>query len=236
LTRAGVLILGAYVVVAVVTFGVVGHGILPLFDSIGPTPAYRWLRPPTLVAEGNRAPTVGERVVALGPDGSQPASISTGDGQVAVTLGPGTIPAHGRDSTVRVTVTPMDAAALTSPPPGLRADGNAYDVALTYEPSGAPVGPIVGGNIVLQVPEPASTVLFAATGAWQAHNGQRVGGPEFVGSSFEGSGHYLAAASGQPHGVGNAARHVSTLAFAALVAVLAVVVAAGPAVWRALRR
>jgi len=66
----GVALLGVYVL-AVTGTPPFGHNIRPLFEGIGPPPAYRWVKPPAASASGNVPPKPNDTDIALGPSGSQ---------------------------------------------------------------------------------------------------------------------------------------------------------------------
>ena len=69
------LILVAVYAVAVVASLPLGHGVRPLFEGIGPPPAYRWVKPPAAFAATNVPPRPNESDVALGPQGSDQATM-----------------------------------------------------------------------------------------------------------------------------------------------------------------
>jgi len=230
------IVVGVYVAVVLLTLGVGAHRLLPLFDSIGPTPAYRWVRPPGLEAVGNQAPAGAQRQILLVRAGLPPASASTDDGQFVITVGAGALAPHGVDTSVSVRVAPVDPGGLPPLPAGWRADGNAYRVTLTYLPSGQPVTATIGGNVVLQVPQRAAAVLHrSGESGWVSEPTEPAGGPAFAGGAFAGPGYYLAATTGPSQPVGGGTTRLSTLALAGAVAGLAVLLGIGPALLR-LRR
>jgi hypothetical protein len=191
--RLGVLAGAVYLVALAATALVTTQHVRPLFEGIGPAAPYRWVNPPREFAAGNQPPAPLKGSITLGP----PAALNTSDGQVIVTVGAGGFAAHGADTTIDVAIDPLDPATLGPAPAPLRADGNAYRIALTYRPSGAAVGPLAAaGNIALQVPEPAETILFSTDGhAWQRLDAHTAGQPTLEGATFTQPGFYLAATS-----------------------------------------
>ena len=97
-----------------------------------------------------------------------------------------------------VDITPLDPAKLGRLPAGLIADGNAYRLTVTYQPSQQPLGAISSpGNVIMQVPGPAETMLFSPDGrSWQRLPVQPVGAA--IGASFSRAGYYLAASRRVP--------------------------------------
>ena len=110
-----------------------------LFDGVAPPPPYRWARPPEALAPGNQAPEGGMGTVSLDAAGSAPASATTGDGQATVNVAGRAVPGERGEVSVVVRVTPLDPAIIGPPPQGLRFDGNAYRIEITYASSGTPV-------------------------------------------------------------------------------------------------
>lgn len=148
-TRVGLALVAVYVVAAVATAAIGGHRFRPLFDGGFPPAPYRWVKPPPELASGNQAPTPGSGTVPFS-GASQPMIVATGDGQANFNLPQGAFAAHPTDTSVSVSVVPLDPATLGPLPAGYAADGNAYRVTMTYEPSKAPVEHLaVAGNIVL---------------------------------------------------------------------------------------
>jgi hypothetical protein len=153
-----------YAAVLVWTVGVHTRHVRPLYDGFTPTEQYRWVEPPAFFASGNKHPTGVSSTVELTRAGSRPAGIATSDAQLVLDLGAAAVAAHGRDTKVRITIAPVSAARLDRVPSGLRANGNAYLVSATYEPSRAPVKqPFVHSTMLLTVPE-VGTQLFTSPG------------------------------------------------------------------------
>jgi len=135
----GLALLGAYLAVAAATFAL--H-LLPgtpiLDDNIGPPKAYDWVNPPKALALSNLVPGPANGSVPLGASGSV-GEAQTPDSQCQVLFEPSSVPPAAGQTSVRVTMVPLDPASLGPPPPGLAYDSNAYRIGAAYEPSGAPV-------------------------------------------------------------------------------------------------
>ena len=80
----------------------------------------------------------------------------------------------------------------------MRADGNAYDVVMTYRPSPAPVPAFTQpGNIFVSYPTTADRIEYSPDGkAWQALSAQQVGSNLQLGAVFTRPGYYMAAGQG----------------------------------------
>jgi len=167
--------LGAVLAYLLVATMLTSGPVRPLFDGFAPPPEYRWLVPPPAFAAGNTPPEGVRTTIALGPDGSAARGVSTPDGQVVLTFGTGAIAPHGGDRSVRVSVTPVDGNRLRALPRGLRPNGNAYRLALTYAPSGDPVTELAKpGTLVLTVPELGWALYRDDGSAWQEVSAQPV--------------------------------------------------------------
>lgn len=238
----GAVVFAVYALVAVATVRTSGRHVRPLFEGVGPPPAYQWVKPPADFAAGNVKPHRTESTIPLGPGGSPLTGVGSADGQLSLNLPEGAVGPHEADSAVVVTITPLAPAPLGPVPPELRADGNAYRVELVFQPSHAPVESLAkDGNVVVVVPEPAEVLLSSPDGrAWQRVPTQQVGGLETVGSTFSRPGYYLA---GAPASTGRATTGGSgsgstgrVVAVAVLTAGLALALGFGPGVVRRARR
>ncbi len=151
--KAAVVLTVTYLAVVVATLGLRDTSIRPLFDGFAPAPKYRWVEPPPPFSAGNRAPDGATASVALDAAGSRPLGLATDDAQAVISLGAGAIAPHGSDRKVRIEITPQSGAELRLPD-HLRANGNAYRVTMTYEPSGTPVRRLRRpGTLSLAIPE-----------------------------------------------------------------------------------
>jgi hypothetical protein len=148
----------------------------PLLDGTGPAQPYRWVNPPPALTAANKPPSSLVGSVPLTPQGSLTTSFITSDGQVTVIVAKGSIPAHGKDISAKISVTPVDPATLGELGGGLKPFGNAYRIAATYLPSKTPVGSLARPiDVVLLYPATAElhasqhTLLSSPTGqGWTA--------------------------------------------------------------------
>jgi hypothetical protein len=212
----------------------------PLFDGFAPPPQYRWVHPPKEFAAGNQPPKPSTIDVGLGPAGSAVASGSSDDGQVVFSFGAGVFPPHPSDTKVVVKVTPLDPATLGAPPPGLRADGNAYRLDFAYQPSNQAVATLDNaGDVFLVVPEPAQSLVFSPDGrAWQGLPPRPVADSTQIGGSLSSAGYLLAVAppvSGPSATVRSSDNGGRILTVAAITLGLAVALWLVPFAWARLR-
>lgn len=152
----------ALYVVVLATFGARGVGP-PLYDGVLPIPPYRWVRAPAAHAD-TPPPASATATLALGPMGSAAAEVSTSDQQATVTFPQGAVPPLAGEAAVRVTLTPLDAAAVAPAPSGRRFDSNAYRVEAVYAGSGTPVVLARPVDVVLEYAAAANVVM-----EYQAH-------------------------------------------------------------------
>jgi hypothetical protein len=111
----------------------------PLLDGTGPAQPYRWVNPPPALAAANQPPSSLVGSVPLTPQGSLTTSLISSDGQVTVIVAKGSIGAHGKDISAKISVSPEDPATLGALGGGLKPFGNAYRIDATYLPSKTPV-------------------------------------------------------------------------------------------------
>jgi hypothetical protein len=146
----------------------------PLLDGTGPAQPYRWVNPPPALAASNKPPSSLVSSVPLTPDGSLTASFISSDAQITVIVVKGSFAAHGKDTSVRLDVTPEDPSTLGALGGGLEPFGNAYRIAATYLPSKTTVTSLAHPlDVVLLYPATAElhaaqhALLFSPTGeAW----------------------------------------------------------------------
>lgn len=194
----GVGLAALYVSVLAATMVATGRPVRPLFDGLTPPPPYQWVNPPA--GHGfNTKPRRTDASLPLTATGSPLAGPTGVNGQVVLNLPDRAVAPHPGDTAVKVTFTPLDPARLAPLPPGLVPDGNAYDVRMSYRPSGLAVTDLaVAGNVILSTPEPASVLVFSADGhSWGPIETQRVGGPDAVGGPFRRAGQFVAAIPGR---------------------------------------
>jgi hypothetical protein len=200
--RVGAWLVAAYVAAAIATTTWSPGAVRPLFDGFGSHPGqYYWVEPPKEFAEGNQKPEAAQAGIVLeGPDGSGPASASPPDGQVLVTVVPKAVPPRPPDEAATVDARPVDAATLAPLPAGLRAEGNAYRIAVTYRPSGTVLDKLSEPGVVgLTSAAPADILLFSPDGkAWQRRDATPLQQGLGLTGVFDEVGYYLAAAEGPP--------------------------------------
>jgi hypothetical protein len=188
-----------YAVVAALTLALTRHDVRPLFDSITPPVRYNWMKPPPEFSLGNVIPKLKVGDIPLSSTVTGSAVAPTDDGQFVVNFAQGSLPAHDGDTKVHWVITPLDPATVASPPVGLAADGNAYRIDLTYEPSGTSVGALaVPGDVIMTSPHNSVAMMYSANGtSWQKLASQQVGGPTTIGTTFTSPGYYLVASKPQ---------------------------------------
>jgi hypothetical protein len=120
----------------------------PLLDGLAPPVPYRWVKPPPDLASSNKEPVSLRFSVKLGATGSQLGAFSTSDGQFNLVLSEGAVPASPGQTSVAVSVDPVDPATLGPAPPGLLLAGNAYRIQASYRPSDAKVDTLGGQSSV----------------------------------------------------------------------------------------
>jgi hypothetical protein len=172
-----------------------GHNVRPLFEGVGPPPAYRWVKPPAAFASNNVPPAPNDTDITMTPTGSQQSGAQSEDNQLVLNLAPNAVAPHPPDTSLRVHVEPVDPATLGPVPPDVRPNGNAYKVTMTYQPSGTPASAITApGNILLTVPLPAAGLLYSGDGrTWTNIGKQTVPGQPIVGGPFNATGWFLGA-------------------------------------------
>ena len=136
-----------------------------LYDGLVPLPPYRWVHPPASRATDNQPALPGGGTVALGPP-SQAAEVSTDDDQALVTLAKGVIAPRSGESSVKVTIVPLDPVTVAPAPNGRRFDGNAYRIEAKYGASGEPAVLTAPATAVLRYPVHATAMLRWADPVW----------------------------------------------------------------------
>jgi hypothetical protein len=191
--RAGLALAGLYAAVVALTGLWAGHPVRPLFDGVGNTTPYRWVKPPWYVGSANIKAVPSHTDIPF-DDGTSPLTgVNSDDSQIILNLPRGALPPHEGDTAVRATFTPLDPKKLAKPPKGMRPDGNAYRVDMAYQPSGMPVRQMTtSGNVVMVVPDEADKMLFSLDGkSWDELPTHMLGDPNTVGSAFNKPGYYL---------------------------------------------
>lgn len=190
---AGLVVL--YALVAMLTPRITGRPSRPLFDGFAPPAAYNWVKPPPGVQDDTSLPADATQDVAIDAGGSVAANAATADGQAIAGLDTASVPLHPPDTSVRLHVAPLDAATLGSLPQGLRAEGNAYRVTLTYQPSGQPVTALARpGTIALTSAAGATALLFSADATqWQDTAAKPFGDGNGLFATMAAPGYYVTA-------------------------------------------
>ena len=200
--RSGAALVMVYVAVALATASWAPGRLRPLFDGFGSHPGvYNWVKPPAEFAEGNVAPEAAQARVAINTGGSAAVlEATTPDAQAGVSLPPASVPPHRSDTAVRLEVRPVDSGTLGPLPPGLRAEGNAYQMTVTYIPSETQVTTTAAPGILGVTSEVASdTLLFSADGrSWRPVEATPISGSPGLTGPFTETGYYLPAGRGEP--------------------------------------
>ena len=214
-----------------------GHNVRPLFEGIGPPPAYRWVKPPAAFASGNVPPAPNDTDLDMTPTGSQQSGAQSEDNQVVLNLAPNAVPPHPPDTKLRIHIDPIDPGTLGPVPPDLRPNGNAYKVTMTYQPSGAPATTITApGNVLLTVPLPAAGLLYAGDGrAWTNIGKQTVPGQPIVGGPFNATGWFVAATHPQAAPKSSGGGSAGVIIVVVLVAALALALGFFPLIRKRVR-
>jgi hypothetical protein len=171
----GAALAAVYLAAVVATLGLHGSHLRPLYEGFSPAAPYRWVDPPAIFAATNQKPTSVTAIVPMTAKGSAPAGIQTSDNQVILGMAAGAVAAHGTDRSLRVAIVPLDPSTLAPLPAGLYPNGNAYQISMTYQPSGRPVTALTKpGSMTIEIPG-IGRVLYTSAGGrtWSrvdAHN------------------------------------------------------------------
>jgi hypothetical protein len=163
--------LAAGILLVVAACGSVALGLLegiPVFDGLAPPPAYRWVRPPSELRAGNRAPASVSATVPLTESGSAAAVVSTPDDQVQVTIPAGAFPPAAGQNALAVDIQPLDPAQVPPPPAGMIIQGNAYRITVANVASGATVTAVQPVDVTLRYPVDATSVILLTDAGWRA--------------------------------------------------------------------
>jgi hypothetical protein len=136
-----------------------------LYDGTVPMPPYQWVHPPNGAA-GAAPPSSAAGTLTLGAGGSAANEVSTDDLQASVTFPEGAVAPHAGDSSVKVTITPVDAATVARAPAGHRFDSNGYRIEAVYTASGAPATLVKPVDVALTYAVHATIVLRAEDKSW----------------------------------------------------------------------
>jgi hypothetical protein len=136
-------------------------------------------------------------MVALGPQGSRATEVATDDEQALVTFPESAIARRAGESSVKVTITPLDPAAVAPAPAGRHFDGNAYRIEVTYTASSMPAGLAAPATVVLRYPLHATLVLRLVDREWKVLSTARFEGSQQVLANTDALGVFVAAAPGR---------------------------------------
>jgi hypothetical protein len=187
-----------YLAVLAVTVLARDAHVRPLYDGFAPPNSYSWVNPPAFFASGNAKPAAMSAVVTLGPTGSNAAGVATPDGQFVIDMTRGAIARHESDREIEVEIAPVDPKQLAPVPLGLRANGNAYRVQMTYEPSNTAVRVVAKpGTMLIELPEVGTRLFRSATGRnWAPLTALPVSSTQLsLSAQFGGPAYYVAATS-----------------------------------------
>jgi hypothetical protein len=159
---AGLILVLAYVLLALWSGRISPLARRPLLDGLGPLQAYRWVAPPPDLAATNVRPSPLTLTLQLTSKGSLALSGGSGDKQITVIAPNGAFAPHGADTSVRIDATPLDPATLGKLGDDLAPFGNAIQLRATYLPSNTPVKSLKGSLDVILI-YPVTVTLHAST-------------------------------------------------------------------------
>jgi hypothetical protein len=136
----------------------------PLLDSGLPVPPYNWIAPPPALAANNKQPASLTFTTPLTASGSKPKLAVTTDKQIIVVVSKSTAAAHGKDTEVKFSATPVDPSTLSPLASPNVVFGNDVKITATYEPSGDPVT-VFGKPITVVLIYPATPNLTSTSHA-----------------------------------------------------------------------
>jgi hypothetical protein len=207
----------------------------PLLDGLAPPVPYRWVKPPPDLAASNKPPASLRASVKLTATGSQIGAFATSDGQINLVLSEGAVPAQAGQTSVAVSIDPVDPATLAPAPPGLLVAGNAYRIQAAYRPSSARTDTLGGRSSVGLVYPLLATAIASPSGhlvlasadgrGWQRLQSTDTPGTHQVSAGLATTGYVMAAVPPAGPGGGGGNRRGRVLLLAGGVAVLLVVAA-----------
>ncbi|MGH2718021.1 MAG: hypothetical protein ACRDJU_05535, partial [Actinomycetota bacterium] len=162
----GAALAGVYLIVAGLSFT---GGLLPrapLLDGLTPPPPYEWINPPPARVKDNTQPSGATEPVNL-LNGNYVGSVNTPDAQCTLILAAGSVPVEAGQSSIHITMTPIDATTVGPPPSGFSYDSNGYKISAAYAPSGTPV-PSFNATLVLTYATDATEVTQWTGSSWKA--------------------------------------------------------------------
>ncbi|HEX2711557.1 MAG TPA: hypothetical protein VHM88_04945, partial [Candidatus Acidoferrales bacterium] len=169
-----------YLIIAVASSRWAGLPARILYDGFAPLTPYRWVHPQPELARDNQPPEPGTGDVPFGPEGLSPLSVTTGDGQAAAIFSEKTVAPRAGQTALRITLVPLDPAAVAAAPTGLRFDSNAYRIDASYVPSGGPVTLRARATVVLRYATVAAGIVHLSGTAWTALETKRYDAPQLA--------------------------------------------------------
>ncbi len=163
----GIAVAAAYLAVTSWTGGPAAP-VRVIYDGMMPLPPYQWVRPPANFPHENKPPESGAGTVRLTSSGSDSGAITTGDDQAAVLFARDVIAPRLGETVVRVTIRPLDPAAVGPPPSGMTFDGNAYLIEAVYGTSQTPIHLRKPATVALRFPAIGTQVLRWNGSGWIA--------------------------------------------------------------------
>jgi hypothetical protein len=162
----GAIAIGVYLVTAVVTT----RGPLPsapVYDGLAPPAPYRYVNPPSDLADENETPLRAVGRLEFGEDGSRARTVATADGQMLVIFNDQAVAPRAGEDEVSVRITPLDPGPLRQPPDRLAVSGNAYRVDAEYSKSRDPVELEIPATVVIRYAVHATQVIRLEGRSWQ---------------------------------------------------------------------
>lgn len=157
-------VLVVYVGALALTVALRDDHVRPLYDGFAPPPSYRWVDPPAFFESGNVEPTSHSATIRFSHGDSAPTGVATPDGQFILNFGRGAIAPRARTNAAMVKLSPIAPSDLARLPAGLRGNGNAYRLQMTYD-DGADVARLAHpGSLVLEIPELGDALYFSRDG------------------------------------------------------------------------
>jgi hypothetical protein len=219
---AGAAVAAAYLLVAAASFW---GGLLPrapVLDGLGPPPPYQWVSPPPGLTKVNKPPSGGTSSVPF-VNGVAAGSVTTPDGQCEVLFGNNAVPALAGQTSVQVTMTPVDPNQIGPPPSDYAYDANAYKITAAYEPSGTPIT-TWNVTVVLSYATAATAIIQRTGSSWTALASTPSGYNQLF-APATGTGIFSAEVLGAGAGSGSSSSSSSSTSSATLIVVIVVIFA-----------
>jgi len=135
------------------------HSPRLLYDGLVPLPPYRWVHLP---GGGSSSPPPGATgTVPFSGGASSAAEVSTDDLQATITFPQGAVASRPGEASVKVAITPLDAATVAPAPNGRHFDSNGYRFDVVYATSGTSAELAKPVDIALTYATHATVILRA---------------------------------------------------------------------------